>query len=318
MTRRNSQGFSHFTGATAPFLIGNAGLGAPGGKVFFVNSNTGSAARNRERPWFNEIDGETGFDNLQAAIDACVDSRGDVIYVARGSETVTETVAFNKLGISVIGQTWGMNPYARGEYTALVADAGFTDGPVATITASCFIYGMGFASRDAGALFFSGAAALIGVPAAIGPFGVHMKACRFPKWGLTNRIGLSIEGSSNTLIEECDFEGAFASGIYIQGTAGHIQIRNNHFCLMTNAITFGEFSDVGVNSQLLMGPGNVTVSPTKFLNTNNKDGLGTVYGNFFGTAHGASTFDVDVTNMETGGWSCVGNEYKTENPGPTA
>ena len=293
------------------------GLGArPAGKVFFVNANSGAAARNFERPWF-DVDGQRVFSTIQEAIDTCVSSRGDIIWVARGGHEVTETVAFNKTGISVIIQGWGMSPYAQGEYNAIYAATSFTDGPVATITAPCYIYGLGFASRDTGATFWSGAAALIGGLGTAGPFGVHLHACRFPKWGYDNRIGLAIEGSSNCLIEECDFEGAFASGIYVQGACGHLTLRHNHFALMTNAITHGAFSDAGVNTQMFYGPGNVTVSPTKFLNTNGGAGLGTIFGNFFGTAHGASTYDLSVTNMESAGWHCVGNEYKTENPGPT-
>jgi hypothetical protein len=237
--------------------------------------------------------------------------------LVKRSETVSSTVTANKTGIHIIGCDLGMNPLSMGEYQALLAASTFTDGPVLTVTSPCRIRGMGFASRDTGATFYSGAAVLIGGLATALPFGVHMEYCRFPKWGLDNRIGLSIEGSSNVLIDLCDFEGAFASGIYVQGACGHLQIARSRFNLCTYSITHGDFSDAGVNTQLFYGPGNVTVSPTKFLDSNSKACKGTMFGNYFGTAVGTGTNDVNVADLETAGMACVGNEYATEDPGPT-
>ena len=134
--------------------------------------------------------------SLQAAIDQAVAGNGDIILVKRGGHTVTTAVNFNKSGIMVIAVDDGLSPIARGEFNALLADAAYTDGPVAQITAPCYIQGMGFVSRDTGATFFSGAACLIGGAAPNGAFGVHMIHCRFPKWGLDNRIGLAIAGGA--------------------------------------------------------------------------------------------------------------------------
>ncbi len=237
--------------------FGKTPYGGPGGRTFYVNTNAAGAARNANRPWY-VADEVTCFATMQAAIDACVDSRGDVIYVARGGYEVSETVTFNKTGISVIGQTFGMNPYSRGEYCSIYAAAGFTDGPVATITSPCFIQGLGFVSRDTGATFYDGAAALIGGLATASPFGVHMKWCRFPKWGLDNRIGLAIEGSSDCLIEECDFEGVttdFDSGIYVQGATQNLVIRGCHFRDCTYGIVFGAFA--GGGPHCIIGPNNI-------------------------------------------------------------
>ena len=277
---------------------------------WFVDKNWGKAFGTGEAQ-------DHPLENLQDAIDKTVSGRGDVIYVGAGGAEVTETVSFNKSGISVIAGHYGMSRRAMGEYHSIYAASTFTDGPVATITAPCYIDGLAFASRDTGATFWSGAAALIGGLGTAGPYGVHMNNCRFPKWGLDNRIGLAIEGSSNVEISNCGFEGAFASGIYVQGACGHLWLHDNDFSLATYAVTHGAFSDAGVNTQMKYGPGNVTIGPTKFLESGSNAVLGSIYGNFFGTAVGTSTNDLNVADMETLGLTCVGNEYATEGPGPT-
>jgi hypothetical protein len=205
---------------------------------------------------------------LQAAIDLCVAGRGDKILVFPGGAEVSAAVNFNKTGIVLETVDYGANPMANGELFSLYAAASFTDGPVANITARCKITGMGFVSRDTGATFYDGAAMLIGGLATASPFGVHIKNCRFPKWNLDNRIGIAVEGSSDVIIEECDFEGVgsnFASGIYVQGATANITIKNNVFRDCTQGIQFGAFAgggpdcliqgNVAVHGSLLAVPG---------------------------------------------------------------
>jgi hypothetical protein len=156
--------------------------------------------------------------DLSAAITAAVAGNGDVALLPRGGIEVTAQITQNKSGMRFIAVDDGMSPLARGEFNAIYAAAAFTDGPVMKVTAPTSFDGMGFASRDTGATFYDGAALLLGGDADANPWGVHLKNCRFPKWGLDNRIGIAIEGSSNCLIEDCDFEGVgadFDSGIYV-------------------------------------------------------------------------------------------------------
>ncbi len=219
--------------------------------IFFVDPTSGNDSN-------SGLDPRRALVSLQAAIDLCVANRGDIIVCLRGGLTVTETITFNKSGITVVGQQYGMSPFARGEFFSILADDTFTNGPVATITAPCTISGLGFASRDTGGLFFSGAAMLIGGLATASPFGVHIKNCRFPKWNLSNRIGIAIEGSSDCLIEECDFEGVgadFDSGIYVQGACQNLVIRRNHFRSCTFGVLFGAFA--GGGPHIMLGPDNV-------------------------------------------------------------
>ena len=240
-------------------LVGTFGIGD--GQVFYVDPASGSSGAGGSAP-------DDAFDTLQAGIDACVDDRGDVIMRMRGGEEVTETVAFNKSGIYVKAVTYGVNPFASGELFSTYSAAAFTDGPAATVTKRCTIEGLGFVSRDTGATFYDGAAMLIGGEADATPFGAHIKNCRFPKWGLDNRIGLAVEGSSDVIIEDCDFEGVgadFASGIYVQGATANITIRNNHFRDCTQGIQFGAFAgggpdciiqgNVAIHGSLLAVPG---------------------------------------------------------------
>ena len=280
------------------------------GTIFYYDPPDGNDDNSGLRP-------DDAKKTLNAAIGLCIANRGDVIICMRGTETVTETVEFDVSGITVIPETMGINPGVMGEFNALLADSSFTDGPVATITAPCVIVGMGFASRDAGTTFFSGAACLIGGLASASPFGVRMHQCRFPKWGLTNRIGLAIEGSSDVLIDECTFEGVgsdFESGIYLQGAAANIAIRNNVFRDCDYALTLGAFAGGGPHLDF---HGNRIIGPTtKGVDTGANTGEGLISGNFFNTAVGSGTFDRALSNLETDGWIISGNNYAAEAPGP--
>lgn len=245
---------------------------------------------------------------LQNAIDETVAGKGDIIVTLSGGHTVTETVAFNKSGIAVVALNRGLNPYVQGEFSSILADATFTDGPVATITAPCTIIGIGFAGRDTGATFYSGAACLIGGEATADPFGVHMKYCRFPKWGLDNRIGLAIEGSSDCLIEECTFEGvggAFDAGIYVQGATQNLEIRNNRFRQCTAAVQFGAFA--GGGPHIMYGPDNV-VEDGLVLDSQANAATGIVFGNYSELAAGSS-YDDSVATLQGQGIQFSGNNY---------
>ena len=251
----------------------------------------------------------TAFNTMQAAIDAATAANNDVIYVARGTFTVTETVNFNKSGIAVIVGNPGLSPWASGEFTALLADATFTNGPVATITSPCYIEGLGFASRDTGATFFSGAAALIGGQATADPFGVHLKNCRFPKWGLDNRIGLAIEGSSDVLVETCIFEGVganFASGIYVQGATQNLHLIGNVFHDCDAAITHGAFAGGGPQCVYAY---NIAEDCAKFLADGGNAATGIIYKNAIEIAATSAYTAASAAALVALGLNPVGNDY---------
>ncbi len=286
------------------------------GRVFYYDPASGGADNSADRP-------DDANSKLNNVIGLTVAARGYVIVCMRGTETVTETVEFYVSGITLIPETMGLNPSAMGEFNALLADESFTDGPVATITAPCSIDGMGFVSRDTGSTFFSGAACLIGGLAGANnasPFGVVMSRCRFPKWGLSNRIGLAIDGGSDILIEECTFEGVttnFASGIYMQGASQNIEIRWNRFTDCNYALTFGVFTGAAGDGPYLDFHHNTVIGESsKGINTNAKNAVGINRNNWYNTDPGTTnTYDAQVSTIESQLLICTANHYKTENTG---
>ncbi|KKN03998.1 hypothetical protein LCGC14_1102090 [marine sediment metagenome] len=248
--------------------------------------------------------------SLEAAIAAAVAGNGDVILLKRGGIEVSSTVVFAKSGLRVIAVDDGLNPLVRGEFNGIFSASGFVDGPAAQVTAPTSFHGVGFVSRDTGATFFSGAALLLGGNADGNPFGVWLHGCRFPKWGLDNRIGLAIEGSSDCLIEECTFEGvgsAFAAGMYIQGAMQNLTIRNNYFRQCTAAVKCGAFTGSPDGPHLFMH-GNF-VEDGLMLDTDGFPGLGLIADNYSELTTG-TTYDRAVATLQGVGWQFSGNHYK--------
>jgi len=248
--------------------------------------------------------------SLEAAIAAAVAGNGDVILLKRGGIEVSSTVVFAKSGLRVIAVDDGLNPLVRGEFNGIFSASGFVDGPAAQVTAPTSFHGVGFVSRDTGATFFSGAALLLGGNADANPFGVWLKNCRFPKWGLDNRFGISIEGSSDCLVEDCTFEGvgsALEAGIYLQGAMQNITIRNNVFRQCTAAVKCGTFTGSPDGPHLLMH-GNF-VEDGLVLDTDGNPGLGLIADNYSELVTGSS-YDRAVATLQGVGWQFSGNHYK--------
>ena len=315
MTRR-----MEFVGIGGPFGTASEDLAASvshlGGRVFYVNPNLGTNAEDTDTP-FPDIDESLCFSTHQAAIDACADNRGDLIIVKRGWEAVTTPVLFNKAGITMIAQDYGMPPCFQGEYFAIDNTTG--GAAAAIISKSCHIRGIGFHTANTGSNSH-----VVQYDSASGdPGWVWLDHCRFINWAAATEYGLWFEAGANCLVEGCSFEGDYAAptdftaGIAFSGSSGNNPIRN-----MIRNCTFAycgyaiEHVD-GTPQEFVYGPGNITMDTgTKFLNTNGAACKGIVCGNFFATAESNATFDQTTANMETDGTMCVGNEYSTEGPGP--
>lgn len=153
--------------------------------------------------------------SLQDAIDACVDDNGDTIVVQPGSHEVTQTVSFNKQGISVIGSEFGMPSKERGENFTIKAASSYTDRPVATITKPCHIKGLGFQARD-----LTKEALLVDCQEAGGFSGgfIMVENCRFGVWYGAIAAGIRLRGGAVNKIIGCSFDGLFGGF----GTAGII------------------------------------------------------------------------------------------------
>ena len=297
-------GVSGFGGV--PLVAGLGGYQPIFGKTFVVDQDgeLGNGVGDDGNPGTVEAPLLT----VQAAIDLCESGRGDLVLVAEGGYVVTQTVSFNKAGITVAALGFGINPGVQGEFFAILANASFTDGPVATVTSPCRILGMGFASRDTGSLFFAGAAMLIGGLATASPFGVHVLGCRFPKWGLDNRIGIAVEGSSDILIEGCTFEGVssdFEMGIYVQGATQNITIRRNDFRQCEYAVEYGAFAGGGPHALIHEN----ICEDSKLLNSNGNTAPTHVAGNWLETATDAASYDATVATLQGQGIQFSDNHY---------
>lgn len=212
------------------------------GEIFYVDPSSGSDENGGSAS-------DDAFATLQKGIDACANNNGDVIVRMRGGEAVTSVVDFNKSGITVIPQSYGGPMAQTGEYFSTYSTT-LTADPTAIVTADCVtIVGMAFVGVDAGALFYDGAALLLRASlsdtATAAPYGTRILNCRFPKWNLANRIGIAIDGASNSVIEGCEFEGVgadFDSGIYVQGATQNLEISDNRFRDCTYGVLYGSFT----------------------------------------------------------------------------
>jgi len=283
------------------------------GSTFYIDPTNGSDQNSGTAPDDAKL-------TPNAVIGLCTANKGDLIVWMRGSCAVTETVAFDVTGVTLVVAQFGGPKAAMGEYNAIYAASTFTDGPVVTITATTTIIGLGMASRDATATFYGGAACLIGGLTTAAPYGVHLYKCRFPKWGLDNRIGLSIEGGSDILIEECEFEGVgadFEAGIYLQGATANLEVRGNRFTDCDYAMEFGAITGSGPGPDLDFHHNRVITPDSKGIDTNTQTCRGIIYHNWFTTDAGASTFDRTTADLETAGIILTDNHYATEATGPT-
>lgn len=297
---------THFSGPvqSGGGIIGGGAFGAPGGRTFFVNANTPGAARSINRPWYDVNESDV-FSTLQGAIDACVDDRGDIIYVARAYMAISTPVLFNKQGISVIAQAWGQNPRDQGEYLTLDNTTGGAAAGV--ISKSCRIVGLGFHTANTGAL----SAALLLENASSSPGWNHLLNCRFVTWGTATLYGINAEAGANNLIEKCSFEGTaavpFQAGIGFGGSPTQNPIQNevldNRFRDCTYAI-----EHVDGTPQNFLYKENVCVD-SKLLNSKNAAADGLVAGNWLETATDTGSYDVAVATMQGNGLQFSGNHY---------
>lgn len=271
------------------------------GEIFYVDPGEGDDNNTGETP-------DKAKKTSQAGIDLCVANRGDVVIRMRGGENVTATVTFDCAGMTFIAEGYGMAPLAIGEYFAIYSDS-LTADPVAIVSADgVTIAGIGFAGDDAGSLYFSGAALLIGGEGEASPFGVRIVDCRFPKWGLDNRIGLAIDGSSDCLVEHCSFEGGgadFDSGIYLQGPMQNIEIRDCRFRDCTYGILCGTFTGSPDGPHAII-KSNIFEDSKVF---SAGDGLGALVDNWSEGATDSGSYNDSVTNLKSAGWTFSDNHY---------
>jgi hypothetical protein len=247
---------------------------------------------------------------LQAAIDASVADNGDIIVMGPGTHSVTETVAFNKQGITLVAAEWGAAEMLAGEEFTIAADASYTDGPVATITKPCRIIGIGFAGRS-----LSDESLLIDCEEAGGFSGgwISLEHCRFSCWYGAIAAGVRQIGGSGNHFLGCTFDGLFGGF----GTAGIIfQNDTGGFAPAYTLVEGCRFEGLGASQHAIVhAVGSVPVGvvyksnyldagfegdPGKFLDNNNVVSTGLVADNWVAPlANKAAAFE-NLTNSSLG------------------
>ena len=146
---------------------------------------------------------------LQAAIDLTVADRGDLIIRMRGYDAPATTVNFNKQGITVMAESFGMNKRAQGEFFA--TDPASSTGPAARITKGCTILGLGFFGVQASGDNFTAAVILDGSGGDTDAYGTHFVDCRFGNWNRASvNYGIYNQGAGNCRVEHSHFVGGDA------------------------------------------------------------------------------------------------------------
>lgn len=295
-----------------PWFGGQRGKGdlRRAGEIFFVTPTD-----QPEGSTFPEVDATDSFDNLQDAIDSCVDDRGDQIYVAHGNHDLETAVEFNKEAITVYAAELGLPAMVQGEKFFVNAAASLTSGPAAIITKPCRIVGLSFGARD-----LTAENLLIDAQGAGGFSGgfVSLEYCRFPAaYGAIDAGIRTIAGALNHVYRST-FDGLFVG----YGTAGVVMENDGAFAPFYPRVLESIFSGVGTGKHAIVhAVGSVPVSVLykenvldagalgnlgKFLDNNSVAASGILAGNWLGgLTNAADAFE------NTGGSTLkfAGNRY---------
>ena len=276
------------------------------GHVFYVDPTSGTAGASGESPY-------AALSTRQAAINKCVDGRGDVIVCLPGTENPTTAILFNKSGITMLPAVFGADPTQGSEegFSIYPADT-YTTGPMAIITKPCTIIGMEFVSRAVlaisgrtvatcgAALAFDGDAGGTG-----GGFSL-IKNCRFVDWW-GGYAGIALFGGGYNLIEGCAFEGYDAGVAVYSGVHGP---ESNHVidCHFQDC-TYGIEHILGGSApHHFLYKGNTFID-SKGVHFNNSASDGLVCNNFFETATDTAAYDIAVAAAQVLGANFSGNHY---------
>jgi len=274
--------------------------------------------------------------NLQAAINACANDRGDVIVVSPHTYVVTTPVLFNVRGITVIA-SYDISGQDNGERFTINADA-TANIAAAVISEPCTLIGIGFDSANTSmgtqptgspGTTYGGTIVMGAGNGFDGGNFTRLTYCRITNFG---KAGAAIESWANDYlkIDHCDIDGtggnpigggganAFAQGIAI--TQGHFcTIEENTFRGCTYAILHGTPNPASAshsNSNFIYKGNRLitdTAAASKLLSVNNiatyttQNGL--VADNWLPVASTAAYSDT-VANLESVGVILVGNHYK--------
>ncbi|KKM05864.1 hypothetical protein LCGC14_1749820 [marine sediment metagenome] len=245
------------------------------------------------------------FASTQSGIDAMVADRGDVLIRMRGYEVVTTPVLFNKAGITVITESYGMNPWEQGEYFAIDNTTG--GAAAALISTRCRIIGLGFHTAWTGGISSN----ILYDHESGDPGWVYLYYCRIMNWGTATVYGVNFEAGANIVAEKSTFEGTagqkFTAGIAFGGSPSNNPIQNTvEDCRFRDCTYAIEHKDGTPQNFLYYNNKNID---GKFLNSKGAAADGLVAGNWHETAAGSDTNDGTVNAMIGQGINFCGNHY---------
>ena len=268
-------------------------------------------------------DGGADFNDLNEAIAACVDYRGDTIIVlpraGGSSHKHSEIIDFNVIGLTVKAASLGMPWEAGGEAITICPASDYTDGPAAKITQPVHLKGLGFTTRYVAAADADSAGLLIDCEETGGFNGGFslIENCRFSCWYGTQAYGIYTIGGAWNVIKGCTFDGLFGgfgtAGIEMANDAGGLapcftHVIENEFSGLGSGIPAVEFLAGAVPINLVMksnlnldGWGGRGV----LLDNNSVVSGGIVADNWTGLANKAAAF-LQLTNSNL---SFLGNHY---------
>ena len=265
--------------------------------------------------------------NLQSAINACVDLRGDVIFVGPRTTVVATPILLNKKGITVAALFNFGGGIDNGERTTFNADA-TPNIPCFIVSEPCIISGLGFDSANT--LTLTGA---VGGAISLGPGSgfdggnfVTIQNCRFDNFGAA-ACAISSQYNDYVKIINCDFDGTnnatsgganeFASGINVI-QSHFMTVEGCTFRGCTYAILHGTAnpSSSTHSCQNFIYFGNrvmVSGGTERFVNFNTLATYSLSYGlisnNYLGTATDTASYNDTVANAKTAKVTFSGNHY---------
>jgi len=294
--------------------IGDPGYGAdslghPGGDgvTFYCDYTSG-------------LDTNSGYDakaakkTLQAAIDLCVNQRGDRIVVMRGIEAVSTTINLNKEGVTIISADYGMATQ-YGRWAAGFQASSLGDNPLIDITKPSRIVGCAWTGEDTTDDGYDVGAAIVcsGDDVATSGDFVHIIGNHI-RGTLASESGIFLHGSEGCIIEYNLLVGDDSTSPGNKGQTGIALRSGSTTQVKKNIIRYNWIVD-WVNGirfysgdPLLMSiHGNVFYSnTTNAIHTNNGAGFALVSGNYFDMATAGAAYDCAVN---AGTWMFSGNHY---------
>jgi hypothetical protein len=205
-----------------------------------------------------------------------------------------------------------------------------TDGPSAKITKGCYIKGLQFIGAQNSGDDYNACVIIDGEAASDDAYGTWLDRCTVDNYGQADvNYGIVNRGAALVRASDCDFRGGGASnaldaGFLIDNSAGGgagrpgtAQIIRGTFVNCTYAVESkaGSIARDYLIQENIMGynfPGSAWVKLYKQPGTSASSIGGRIVGNHLATGVGALTFSHTLTQIETSGWRCSGNHYKTD------